>query len=196
MPGSPLRWLTVQTGRDHPLRQRPCSPCRRPGGARGGSTSCRKPAGSLSAKAGYRSRIRESPGGQRGDMGLKDARGPPEEVSATPAHPAGTHSPHAQGHSQARVRSCPSAPALPPSPHRQEPREARHPHPRALLAAWGLWEPTTGFVRSENNGERVELPSALLAPLCFKPVVFKVLEIHRREKRQNPPPPGPAILRR
>lgn len=31
MPGSPLRWFTVQTGRDHPLGQSPYSPCRRPG---------------------------------------------------------------------------------------------------------------------------------------------------------------------
>lgn len=92
-------------------------------GARGGSTSCRKPAGSLSTKAAYRSHIRESPGGQRGDMGLKDARGPPEEASATPAHPAGTHShtcPGAQPGPSQELPQCPCPSSL--SPQTRAPR--------------------------------------------------------------------------
>ena len=128
-------------------------------------------------------------------MGLKDARGPPEEASSTPAHPAGTHSHTCPVAQPGLSQELPQCPALPPSPHRREPREARH-TPRALLAERGLWEPTAGFVRSEDDGERVELPSALLAPLRSKPVMFKVLETHCREERENPHPPGPDILLR
>ena len=135
MPGSPLWWLTVQTGRDHPLRQRPCNPCRSPGGE--GRQHLLQEACRLSAKAGYRSHIRESPGGQRGDMGLKDARGPPEEASATPAHPAGTHSHTCPGAQPGPSQELPQYPC--PSSLSPQTRAPRGPAPplQSLVSSMG-----------------------------------------------------------
>lgn len=91
----------------------------------------------LSAKAGYRSHIRESPGGQRGDMGLKDARGPPEEASATPAHPAGTHSHTCPGAQPGPSQELPQYPC--PSSLSPQTRAPRAPAPplQTLVSSMG-----------------------------------------------------------